>query len=166
MLIAEDGTGVEGATSYASLDHAGSFHTLRGTIAAWQAFVNAETAEGALLHATAMLDATYVWRGAILSDEQGLKLPRSTFLDPDFRQITPEIQIARTADACALLALRLLEDPANGANIASERFPDYQVTYSGAKAAHHPDVDAILADLYAGGGLSGGLRQAQLVRWS
>jgi hypothetical protein len=166
MLIAEDGTGLEAANVYADLEHAEAFHLERGTLDAWQAHVNAGTATGGLLRATEFLDARYVWRGVILSSDQGLKLPRQTFLDSDFRMIEPVLQIARAADATSLLALRLLEDPTNGANIASERFPDYQVTYNGAKAAHHPDVDALLRDLYAGGGLGGRLKEAQLVRWS
>jgi hypothetical protein len=164
-LVAEDGTGLEAATVYADVAYATAFHTERGTLERWQAF-DADMLASGLLQATAMLDASYAWRGVILNYDQGLKLPRATFLDRDFRQITPEMQIARAADATSLLALLLLEDPPGGANISSEQFPDYSVTYAGAKRARYPDVDAMLAGLYAAGGLGRGMRQAQLVRWS
>jgi hypothetical protein len=55
--------------------------------------------------------------------------------------------------------LRLLEDPPRGvANISSEQFPDYRVTYGGAKRRSYPEIGAILAGLYAEGGFAGGMR--------
>jgi hypothetical protein len=113
-----------------------------------------------------MLDASYVWRGVILNADQGLKLPREPFLDSDFQLVEPSRQVAKAGDACALLALRLLQDPPAGANIASERFPDYQVSYDGSKRIDFADVDAMLAGMVAAGGLGGGMKNASLVRWS
>jgi hypothetical protein len=166
VLVAEDGTGLEAANSYADVEHARAFHTERGSEVAWLGFENLGMAVGGLLQATAMLDSSYVWRGVVLNPEQGLKLPRQTFLDSDFRQITPELQIAKAADACALLALRLLQDPPGGANVSSERFADYSITYSGAKRRSYADVDAILSGLFAAGGLGGGMRNVEVLRTS
>ena len=122
-LIREDGTGLADANAYADLDRARAFHTDRGSIGAWSDLESNGTAAGGLLSATVMLDSRYAWRGVILNPDQGLRLPRVAFYDPDGRLVTPEAQIARAADACSLLALRLLEDPAGGANIVSEQFP-------------------------------------------
>jgi hypothetical protein len=164
-LIQEDGTGLASATVYADAAYAAQFLTDRGTISEWQTFLTAGTALGAPITATRMLDSSYVWRGAILNPDQALGLPRVDFLDADFRLVTAAKQIAKAADATSLLALRLLQDPIT-ANIASERFPDYAVTYDGAKRASYPEIDAILAGLFPAGGLSGKMRNVELVRWS
>ena len=166
VLVVENGTGLEAANVYADLHHAAAFHADRGRSPRGPPSLRAGTAAGGLLSATALLDSSYAWRGVILNPDQGLKLPRQTFLDRDFRQMTPELQIARAADAVSLLALRLLEDPPGGAKISSERFADYQVVYDGARKRRYPDIDAMLAGMHAAGGLGGGMRQGQLVRWS
>jgi hypothetical protein len=159
-LIRETGEGLADASCYADAAYAEAFHAEPGTIDAWQAFVEAGAAKGALHAASEMLDARYVWCGVILNADQALKLPREPFLDPDFRLITPAQQIAKAADACALLALRLAQDPpAGGANITSERFPDYQISYArGGKRVDFGDVHATVSGMVAAGGLSQGMR--------
>lgn len=167
-LVAEDGTGVAGANSYADLDQAEAYHDEHGTLHAWTTFQTQGATEGALIDATAMLDARYAWRGGVLEPTQGLGLPRAAFVDNDGREWTVERQMERAVMATSLLALRNLQEPVAGAsNVQSESLPDYSVTYGqGGKVIVNPDVDYLLAGLYAGGGMGGYLRNAKVVRWS
>ena len=73
-MIVEDGTGVVGADSYATVAAADAYHLTRGNTA-WAAATNAQK-EAALINASAYLDAAYNFIGYRATTTQGLQWPR------------------------------------------------------------------------------------------
>ena len=84
-LIVEDGTGVAGAESYASVDFADNYWTLRPHLAQSSAWLAETTSrkEGMLREATAYTDATWGphYRGVRAGYIQGLLWPRTGAVD-------------------------------------------------------------------------------------
>ena len=73
-MIVEDGTGVVGADSYATVASADAYHLARGN-AAWASATNTQK-EAALINASAYLDAAYNFIGHRATTTQGLQWPR------------------------------------------------------------------------------------------
>lgn len=135
-LTAEDGTGVEGAESYASVATADSYWGARTHTAfytAWNAAATA-TKEGALREATAYLDATWgpAYRGTRKGRVQGRLWPRSEAMDdagyplPDLPQ---EIIDATCELAGRAVSARLADDHDRGGAIKRERVGPIEVEY-------------------------------------
>lgn len=76
-LIVEDGTGVEGAESLASVEFADAYHAARGN-AAWAAIASTEIKEQLLRKATDYAVGVYYgsWLGSQVSSAQALPFPR------------------------------------------------------------------------------------------
>jgi hypothetical protein len=168
-LIAEDGTGVVGANTYALPADAGAYHLERPTFQAWTDLTSSTSlgaVTGLLVDATRKLDATYRWSGAIATSTQGLALPRQTIWLDDGRRLDGVAQVALAADATSSLALRIYQDRrAAGRLPISESIGDYSVTY-GDEEISYPELDQLLAPITDGGGMGGGLKGIKVVRWS
>jgi hypothetical protein len=120
-LIAEDGSGVPGAASYASIAAADAYWSERAhnALATTWAAAGAPQKEGALREATAYLDATYGphYRGERRGYLQGLLWPRTNALDeagyplPDLPR---EVVDAVCELAARALGTRLVDDAERG----------------------------------------------------
>ncbi len=82
MLIVEDGTGLSNANSYASLEEADTYHSLRGN-SLWTGEDSVK--EAALIRATSSIDGMYAryWPGTRATKEQALDWPRVDAYDRD-----------------------------------------------------------------------------------
>lgn len=80
-MTVEDGTGLEDANSYVSLEEANEYNALRGNT--WTGTDSEK--EAALIRATSYLDGTYgsVWPGYRSSSHQALDWPRTDAYDKD-----------------------------------------------------------------------------------
>lgn len=81
-LITEDGTGLPGAESYASVTTADTYHNARSNTG-WTGEIDVK--ERALRRATEYMDIIYVqvWRGWRNTKDQGLDWPRFNVVDRD-----------------------------------------------------------------------------------
>jgi len=174
----ETGSGVTGANSYISVSDADDYWADRvnATSPDGNAWTNASQSEkeGALVEASAYLDATYdwvwnnppLWQGRVnplgpleaytpLKDkDQGLKWPRNAAYDNDtyvLQQGVPQKVKDATAEL-ALLALDgfLLESKDRGGMVKSEAVGSLQVTYMDNAPGNksYPFIDRILVGLY------------------
>lgn len=110
-VIVEDGTGVAGANSYASVSDADAYFTTRPRSEAWTALTNDQ--KGALLiHGTRLLDAAILWDGEQVSTSQALAFPR-VFPDADYEVpvLPPSIKVALYELAITLNTRDLTADP-------------------------------------------------------
>jgi len=86
-LVIEDGTGIEDAEAYASLDDVTAYWAKRGndTLAAAWVAAPSDTQSGAILAATAYLDSVYgrFFIGVRKSQTQGLEWPRVSEIQYD-----------------------------------------------------------------------------------
>ena len=82
ILTPEDGTGLPGANSYASLADAANYHAASANGALWSAIADDATRSALLVRATRTLDALCVWPGMPVTALQGLRWPRQgVFID-------------------------------------------------------------------------------------
>lgn len=131
-LVAEDGTGLNNATSYISLADAETYWTDYGSPAEWDAATDAEKS-AALMYATRWLDDNFQWYSLIYTTTQALGWPRWSFFDSENREIASGTVPQRIKDATCELALAHLKDNLNSADnegIKSESIGDASVTYS------------------------------------
>lgn len=123
-LTVEDGTGVAGANSYASVAFVDTYWSARITqewSSSWSA-ADAASKESALLQATAFLDAEYGshYRGSRQSYDNGLMWPRTDALDvhgnslPD---LPVELQRAAAELAARALSAQLAPDQGNAGTV-------------------------------------------------
>lgn len=151
-LVVEDGTGIAGAESYASLAGALAYWASRAhdaNAAAWSAStVTDDKREGALREATAYLDATYGqrYRGRRATLTQGLLWPRlpwptdpdcttasTVLLDPDGLELPglPKQIVSATIElAVRALTRRLAQDVDPNGRLKSERAADHEMVYA------------------------------------
>lgn len=108
-LTPEDGSGVAGADTYATLAQADAYAAARG----WSDWEGASVAtrEAALQSAAAWLDASFDWVGRIASIDQPLAWPRSGAFDKEGRRVSgiptrlidAQIELARLEIAGGIL---------------------------------------------------------------
>lgn len=127
-LILEDGTGVSGAESYASVAQITAYWGARLHDANATAWLDADFAnqEGAAREASAYLDAVYgpYYKGSRAGYVQGLQWPRTQALDAAGYPLPGkpvEIQNAVCELAVRALSARLAEDDDRGNQIIKER---------------------------------------------
>ena len=93
-FVVEDGTGLDNATSYVSVDEADAYQALNAYGSAWTGYTEARKQSG-LVNATQYIDITFNYRGTRLRQEQRLEFPR-TYSTQDVYDIrTPIRQINR-----------------------------------------------------------------------
>jgi len=109
-IIVEDGTGLDTANSYVSVEYADAFHEASLNGAAWATKTDTQKMQ-ALITATRMLDQLYIWNGQMVEETQALQWPRIYVNDPDHaggREYMPDDEIpAAIQKATALYALAL-----------------------------------------------------------
>lgn len=135
-LIVEDGTGVSGAESYASVAVADAYFAARTHLAAYTTWDAASTAfkEGSLREASSFLDATYsaYYRGIRQGRVQGLLWPRTEAKD-DAGYDLPVLPSELVSAACELagraIASPLAPDLERGGMIKREKVGPLEVEY-------------------------------------
>lgn len=88
QLIVEDGTGLTNSNTYCSLSFSISYFSVKQNTE-WLE-LDAQTQELCLIQATTLLDQKYgpSYKGDLLTQEQALLFPRTTFVDKNGRTIT------------------------------------------------------------------------------
>ena len=81
-LVKETGSGLSNANSYASAADGDAYHDLHMYATSWTG-ANTATKEKALMMATRLLDANYLFYGKKLLKTQALQWPRDGVPDPD-----------------------------------------------------------------------------------
>lgn len=157
-LIVEDGTGKADANSYASLDDANGYHSLRGHTA-WTGAD--EVKEAALVRATSYIDGQYGarWPGYRASGAQALDWPRDEAYDRDghLQDEVPTAVIVATIEA-ALIELStagaLTEAQERGGAIVREKVGPIETEYSDVAPAQttYPSIKLALSRLIPFGG--------------
>lgn len=109
----EDGTGVEDANAYVTVEDADTYMSERAR-AAW-ASLSEPQKQAAIIEATIFLDSTFQWRGEIKSTSQGIAFPRVNCVDRDGRYYDDQVPKQVKAACCELAWLAR-----SGALIASE----------------------------------------------
>jgi hypothetical protein len=142
-IMVEDGTGVQGAESYASVAFADAYFTARShlAIATTWAAVGTTTAkkEGALREATAYLDAEFGprYRGTRAGRVQGLLWPRTGALGDEGYSLPAlplELQQAAAELAGRAISAPLADDEARGGDIKRMKAGSVEIEYAqGAK---------------------------------
>ena len=107
-LIKEDGTGKVDANSYANAVDGDAYYDGHLYATAWTAATLANK-EKALVFATRLIDAEYLFAGWKASEEQALQWPRMSCRDPDGEDDLPTDAVPRAVvDATCELARELL----------------------------------------------------------
>lgn len=150
-LTVEDGTGLDDADAYISVDDADNYHDGRAN-AAWDDLAD-EAKEAAIRKATEYLDAVYArrWAGVRASDAQALAWPRAN-VEVDGVVLADDALPQQLVRACAELALKasagdLAADV--GRMTTREKIGEIEVQYDTNRAPYttYRYVDALLAPL-------------------
>lgn len=125
-LIKEDGSGVAGANTYASLADGNAYAEARLYVDEWNAATDAQK-NAALVMATRMIDSEIQFGGYKVDQLQALQWPRRLCVDPDSDQISafpssgmsgpylPEDAVPKAVvDATCELAIQLLKSDRTG----------------------------------------------------
>lgn len=135
-LIVEDGTGVQGAESYATTAAIDAYWTKRPqrALAATWASANTSNKEGGAREATAFIDAAFgpYYRGEDRGYAQGLLWPRSNAFDDagyPLPGVPPELLTAVAELAARSLSAELAEDLDRGGAVKSEQIGPLRVEY-------------------------------------
>jgi hypothetical protein len=159
-FIAENGSGVPGANSYAEAADADDYFADRG-VAAWLG--SSTVKEQALIRATDYVDKTNAraWRGLRSGTTQGLSWPRMGAVDDDGFDIVglpPKLQEAVFEYALRALTADLLPDPTDGPDVIVKRSKvgpiEEETHYSGGatQIKPYPAADELLRGLKRRGG--------------
>jgi hypothetical protein len=168
-LEVEDGTGLEDAQSYLSVEDADAYHAARGTDA-WTD-EDEVVKEQALVRATFALDAWLRgrWLGVKKTATQALAWPRLSakgattgVTDEEGFELSPDAVPGAVIAACAEIALielsqRFLQQTVNASNaIAAESVGPISVSYrdSAPSITYYPHIEALLRGVAAVGGIS------------
>src|SRR5688500_7702390 len=104
--VIEDGSGVEGANSYASESHVALALEALGYLPSWIA-EGGQSLDPYALAATRIIEASHRWPGLALSTAQALGLPREDITLADGRILDGTAKVTLAREACARLAVSL-----------------------------------------------------------
>lgn len=130
-MIIEDGTGLNNANSYVSLDYANDYFFARSNDV-WQ---NLEEDKKAvcLIKATDYVDSTFKWRGIKSTAEQSLRFPRKNLIDDDGYTIEGIPNALKDAVCeCAVLissGAQMFKKQSEKGVVTSEKIGDLAFTY-------------------------------------
>jgi len=131
-MIVEDGTGLEDANSYTSLEFADDYFSARG-VSEWQVLETSKK-EQLLIKATDFVDNIYQWYGRKEFEHQALRFPRIELRDYEGAEINgiPTCLKLAICDA-ALIALNgteLFQTQNENGDVVSETITTLSFTYS------------------------------------
>lgn len=111
-LTVETGAIVANADSYVSMADADTYFTNHGSPAEWTDATDA-VKESALRYATQWIDATFSWRGEVVSNDQVLDWPRAGVYDDEDRYVDSDSVPRLLRDATCEAALEHIRDALN-----------------------------------------------------
>jgi hypothetical protein len=162
-LIVEDGSGVAGAESYASVAQASAYHAARGATA-WN---DVDDKEAALRKATDYMLQTYrlAWKGYRVNPEQALDWPRYECYIPWLGKNSGDYLIPsnmvpfEVRSACMELALRTAAEDLNPdltQQVLSSKVGPLSITYAETSPQYKRfrAVDMMLRHLLSGNGIT------------
>lgn len=130
-LIVEDGTGVLGAESYASVADADDYFALYGVPAKWAA-ADEPTKEVALRNGTRFVDQAVRYFGTKVETDQALEFPRTEFVTSTgeiiWEGIIPKLLIDATIEAAGT-HLEANINSATTSSIKAQSYGDTSITY-------------------------------------
>jgi hypothetical protein len=159
-FVVEDGTGLEDANSYASVQEADDYAVTNIHIAAtWEAYDD-ETKEYLLANATRMINAMTTWYGLKAVEEAALPIPRTSWFNKQGILIDDDVVPSEVKWATIETAIRLgaadrsFERPQDG--LESLRVDDIWMTFKkGYRMSPIPDLAVQylkgLGSVYSGG---------------
>lgn len=142
-VTVEDGTGVTGANSYASVADADAYFDARPRSDAW-VLATAESRANVLLHATRILDASVLWDGEAVSSSQALAWPR--VIDDETVALPPSVKVALYELAITLNDRDLTADPATD-GVQSLKVGPIEITADSLRPA--PTIPRFVRDIVA-----------------
>ena len=111
-FLVEDGSGLQSATSYCSLDFADSYLGIDLNQTGWNENIAPEAREFLLMRATETLDLFYTWRGQRQSYTQALDWPRKGVKTAELGQLPVDaVPVAVQRATAALAATLYTSDP-------------------------------------------------------
>ena len=140
MFVVEDGTGLENANSYISLDDANDFFTLNANSGSWSDFTDAQKQAG-LVTATRYIDVSYNYLGSYVNRDQKLVFPRrfvcNQFYGTNIRWHQVNAKVPQDVkDATCVLALSVITnnrlesvDASTNSNIQSIGVDTLRIAY-------------------------------------
>ena len=145
MIIVEDGTGLENANSYVSVQFADDYFSARG-VSEWNS-LETEQKEYCLIKATDFIDNIFQWYGKREFDQQALRFPRVELRDYEGREISGIPVCLKQAVCDASLISNggelFQKSDANGA-VVSEKIGELSFTY--AQTKHESVASSTLYD--------------------
>jgi len=163
-IVVEDGTGVAGANSYASVEYANAYHSSRGNALWTETSTSPDQGKAAaLIRATQAIDATYRhrWPGSRTDGrDQALAWPRTGVEDSEGDAIASDEIPTELKDAVCEAALRelieagsMIPDLDYGGAIKRVKAGTAEVEFQGGATANTSFqlIDGILAGLLGSG---------------
>ena len=131
-MIVEDGTGLEDANSYTSLEFADDYFSARG-VSEWQV-LEISKKEQALIKATDFVDNIYQWYGKKEFEHQALRFPRIELRDYEGIEIKgiPTCLKQAICDAAILVSngTELFQTQNENGDVVSETITTLSFTYA------------------------------------
>lgn len=131
-MIVENGTGLENADSYVSVEFADNYFLARG-ISEWADFDD-KTKENALVRATDYIDNIFQWYGQKSNNAQTLRFPRKNLFDYEGNKIDgiPNCLKQAVCDAAILSSggTELFQTSEANGDVVSEKIGELSFTYS------------------------------------
>lgn len=107
-FIVEDGTGLDDANALITTDEADEIISNYGNSVDWSG-ASPTTKKNAIRVATRFMDYNYQWKGYKTYSTQALQWPRLYMTDEDDNEIESDIIPEKVKEACATLALKVVE---------------------------------------------------------
>ena len=130
-MIIEDGTGLENANSYVSVEFADDYFSARG-VSEWAA-LETEVKEQSLIKATDFIDNVFQWYGKREFEHQALRFPRVGLRDYEGAEISgiPTCLRQAVCDAAIIAnGSELFETAEHNGDVVSETITTLSFTYS------------------------------------
>jgi hypothetical protein len=131
-MIVEDGTGINDANSYVSVEFADNYFSARGA-SGW-AELETEAKEQALIRATDYIDNIFQWCGKKATAEQSLRFPRVNLKDYEGIEIVgiPTVLKQSVCDVALVSSggTELFEVAEQNGDVVSETITSLSFTYS------------------------------------
>ena len=166
-LVVENGSGLSGANSYASVSEADTYASDRG-LTAWTGDTAAK--EAALIRATDYLEATYreAWLGYRATQTQALSWPR-TNVEVDLYPVPANTVPTAVKSATIEMAIRALTENLladQGQRVKREKVDVLEVEYADGSDAtvRYPFVGRMLSPYIYGGAGEGGAFSTRVLR--
>jgi hypothetical protein len=107
-FVVEDGTGLDDANSYCSVDFADDYHTDHGNPTDWST-ANLSNKEAALRQATEAINLGFDWKGTAINSTMALAWPRYNVEDENSYTMPADEVPVEVKNATAYLALKVVE---------------------------------------------------------